>query len=222
MLYAFLIVTVLVVAVLMLRLRLRFEFSSDKRLLFVGVGRSGPEMDYAAGVGRLKLFGRQIHSWPISREKPLDVVKDRVSAAKSKVIGKGPMKEKPKRAFDIRGILRMIPGIGKALWRYFLDLLKSTIVEQAEGEIEAGFEEPDLTGQAFGFYQAALAVAPSVVGRVNYIPDWTGASFSGTVRASVALPLYRLVWLTLVLLWRLPIVRIIRLARGDRKGVQDG
>ncbi len=222
MLYAFLIIVVLVVAVLMLRLRLRFEFSSDKRLLFVGLGRTGSETDYAAGIGRLRLFGRQIRSWALSKEKPLDAVKDRVAAAKSIVKDKRPAEEKPKKALDIRSILKIAPEISKALWRYSLDLLKSTIVEQAEGEIEAGFEEPDLTGQAFGFYQAALAVAPSVVGRVNYIPDWTGASFSGAVRASVALPLYRLVWLTLVLLWRLPIVRIIRLVRGDRKGVQDG
>ncbi|MCP4684479.1 MAG: hypothetical protein GY867_03425 [bacterium] len=103
-----------------------------------------------------------------------------------------------------------------------MDLLRASIIEQAEGEIEGGFDSPDLTGQAYGFYSAAMGAAPALAGRFRYVPDWTGASFSGAARLTVALPMYRLAARTTVLIWRLPIRKIVKLAIGEKGGVQDG
>jgi hypothetical protein len=111
--------------------------------------------------------------------------------------------------------------MASALWGYFVSILKSVAVEEAQGEIEAGFDEPDITGRVFGYYQAALGMVPSVVGRVAFVPDWTGASFSASMRLSLALPLYKLIWRTLVLIARLPLRELVKLAIGKKRGDED-
>jgi hypothetical protein len=118
--------------------------------------------------------------------------------------------------------LPLLPKCAKALHGYSFGILRSIIVEELQAEIEAGFDSPDLTGLTFGYYQAALAAAPGVVGRVEYRPDWTGASFSGQARGSVALPLYRLLGRSIVLVYQLPLREILKLAIGRRRGGQDG
>ncbi|RME19837.1 MAG: hypothetical protein D6800_13800 [Candidatus Zixiibacteriota bacterium] len=116
----------------------------------------------------------------------------------------------------------MLPSVATALWHYGLGLLRAVRVERLEADIEGGFEEPHLTGQVYGFYQAAYGVAPAVVSRVRYRPDWSGASFDGSAGVAVAIPLYRLFYQTVVLLWELPLRKIVKLAIGTKEGVQDG
>jgi hypothetical protein len=115
-------------------------------------------------------------------------------------------------------MLRILPESLGALWGYFVGLLKAAIIERAEGEIEAGFDAPHVTGQVYGCYQAALAIAPALAGRFQYTPVWTGSSFSGALRLSIAWPVYRLIWQTMLLMSRLPIRKLVKLAIGEKRG----
>jgi len=205
------ILALLLAAICLLRLRLRFELGSDRRLLFVGLGRSGPEYDFVRRVQSFKLFGRCIKSTPMKKV-------DKAAEPKPEA----QPRKKAKRVRPFGDILRAVPEVSRALWRYTIGLLKSVMIEELEADVQAGFYEPDLTGQLFGYYQAALAAAPSVVGRVHYTPDWTGASFAGQARVAVALPLYRLLYRTLILICQLPLRRLIKLAIGKKRGGQDG
>ena len=205
------ILALLLAAICLLRLRLRFELGSDRRLLFVGLGRSGPEYDFVRRVQSFKLFGRCIKSTPM---KKVDEAAEPEPEAQPR--------KKARRVRPFGDILRAVPEVSRALWRYSISLLKSVMIEELEADVQAGFYEPDLTGQLFGYYQAALAAAPSIVGRVHYTPDWTGASFAGQARVAVALPLYRLLFRTLMLICQLPLRRLIKLAIGKKRGGQDG
>lgn len=219
------IVLVLAGALLALRLRVRFEIAgSERRLLFVSLGRSGSEFDFSRKSGTVHLFGRGVKSFEIGKkksERPDKKVKrdeqKRARAAKKKAEA-----AKPKRKRSLRAALQVLPQCAKALWTYGIGLIKAAIVEEAEGEIQAGFEQPDITGKMFGYYQAALAAVPSVAGRVRYYPDWSGASFAGSMRVAVAIPLYKLIWRTTVLVVHLPVMKLIKLAIGKKEGVQDG
>jgi hypothetical protein len=222
MIYLLIAIIVLLGALLLARLRLRLEISDDRKLLFVGLGRTGPEYDFRTGRGVFRLFGFRTREFVLARGKKS--VKEEIKEAvrQEKAEEAKTKKAKPKRKRSIKDIAAIVPQSLKALGRYLLGLMKSAVVEQAEGEIEAGFEEPHLTGQLFGYYQAALGVAPSLVGRVAYVPDWSGASFSGAVRCAVAWPVYRLAWQTTLLVFRLPVTKIVKLAIGTKEGVQDG
>ena len=205
------IIALLLAAICLLRLRLRFELGSDRRLLFVGLGRSGPEYDFVRRIQSFMLFGQRIKSTPMKKVE---------KAAEPKP--EAQPREKARRVRPFGDILKAVPDVSRALWRYSIELLKSIAVEELEADVEAGFYEPDLTGQLFGYYQAALAAAPSVVGRVRFTPDWIGASFAGQARVAVALPLYRLLYRTLILIGQLPLRRLIKLAIGKKRGGQDG
>ena len=212
MLYILSAIVIIVVAVMLLRFRIRLDLSKERRLLFVGLGRTGHEHDFASGRGKLRLFGLNIKSIKAEKEKP---------KAKPKPAKKPKKKKKITRQRSIADILRVVPAVGRAVTGYMYSLLKSLIVEKLEGEIQAGFETPDLTGQAYGFYQAALGSVPSIGGRLKFIPDWEGQSFNGAAKVSVAIPLYRVFVRTVVLIFRLPLRDLIKLAIGKKKGDQD-
>lgn len=207
------IIASLLTAILLLKLRVRFELGSGRRILFVGLGRSGSEIDFTERVQTIRLFGWALWSSPMKAADESEIPPD--DKKKTKRRRKG-------RVRSIREMLAAVPEISRAMWRYSIGLLKSIVVEELEAEIEGGFEAVDLTGQVFGYYQAALAAAPGVMGRVRYTPDWTGASFDGKARVAVALPLYRLVMCTLTLLYQLPLRRMLKLAIGKKRGGQDG
>ncbi len=211
------ILVLLFVALLLLRLRVRFELSGDHRLLFAGLGRTGVEIDFKNGHRKIRLFGRSLKTGPLRSARHKDD-----QEAEKKPDKKKPKAEKPGRVRAYGDILRTVPAVMSALWHYSTGLLGSLIIEKLEAEIEAGFEAVDLTGQVYGYYQAALAAAPSVVGRVRFRPDWTDASFDGSAHVAVALPVYRLVFCTLMLIWRLPLRQILKVAIGKKRGGQDG
>jgi len=221
MLYVLITITVLIGVLLVLRLRLRLELSSERKLLFLGLGRTGPELDFRSRRGVVRLFGRELRQFRLGRSISItEAIKSRQETTEPDETRPGKTKPK-KRTRSLRDIVAIVPECLKALGRYLIGLLQVAIVEQAEAEIEAGFEQPHLTGRLFGYYQAVLGAVPSL-GRVQYVPVWSGQAFSGTASLSIAWPVYHLVWQTTLLLFRLPVMKIIKLAIGSKEGAQDG
>ena len=221
MLYFLLIILVLLILLMLVRIRVRFRFGPDRRLVFVGLGRTGPEFDLAERVGRVRLCGLKVGQFAIDREKKKAPETPRAPKPPKPVKGKPKAKKRTRRP-TFAQLRAMVPSAAKAAWNYSIGLLKAVIVEELNGEITAGFDSPDLTGKVFGYYQAALGAVPAIAGRFAYIPDWSGPSISGAVRGSVALPVYRLVFLTIRLVFQLPLRELIKLAIGRKKGGQDG
>lgn len=219
MLYLLLILLVLFIALLLLNIRVRFQFSDGRKLLFVGLGRSGPEFDLADKAGSIKMFGIKVKSFEIDREKKKKRKETKEKKRKEK-IAKPPKPSKRSR-MSLGDFYRVGPKCLGPLWAYIVGLLKAVVVEELEGQVEGGFDSPHLTGAFFGYYQAALAAVPGVVGRVQFIPDWIGPSFSGAARVSVAIPVYKLLLRTIVLTYRLPLRDLFKLAIGKKKGVSD-
>jgi hypothetical protein len=216
MIYFLAAIFILGVAVMLLRVRLRLELSPERRILFVGLGRTGPEFDFIKREGVLKLFGLRLSRFNLEKrppvpqpKKPAPYPRDESSVSPSR------------RRRSVKLVLQTVSQSLSAFWKYAVGIMKATIIEQAEAEIEIGFDTPDVTGQVFGYYQAALAVAPGLFSRVLFVPNWTNRTFSGSARLSLAWPVYRLLWQTTLLVWRLPKRNIYRLAIGERKGVRD-
>ncbi|MBN1212620.1 MAG: hypothetical protein JXA92_08580 [candidate division Zixibacteria bacterium] len=211
--YFILIIVVLIGSVLLLNLRVRLELDDTRRLIFVGLGRSGFEFDFAGKISYLKIYGFRIKSFK------------QVKKAKEAVVEKEVVKKKPSRKVprqrSPRDIIKILPQCSRALFKYFIDIVKSLAIEELKGEIEGGFDSPDLTGRAFGYYRAVLGVVPALEGHFRYYPVWNGAAFSGSLRMAVVLPLYKMLYRTLVLAFRLPLRKIIKVAIGTKKGEQD-
>lgn len=229
--YVTIAVTIIVLAAILIglmRLRIRFELDQRTRLIFVGLGRSGLRMDFHNRTQSLQLMGFTVKSSPMEEtEDPVAMAskdtKDKPIEPTSETTPPKPLlKKKTPRVRPIGEILRLVPACSKALWEYSVGVLRSLIIEQLEADIKAGFESPDHTGLAFGYYQTALSAVPTVVGRLQFTPDWTGASFDGAARGAVALPLYCLGWQTMRLVWRLPLRQIVKVAIGRKKEGQDG
>lgn len=219
MLYAILILLAISIAFLLLNVRARFQLSDDRKLLFVGLGRSGPEFDFAHKVGFVRLFGIKIKRFEIGKEKKKKPKKVEDKTREIEVAK--PPKPPSRRKRSLRNFVSVLPKCIGPLWSYVVSVLKAVVVEELEGQIEGGFDPPHLTGMVFGYYQAALAAVPHVVSRVRYIPDWNGPSFGGVARVSIAIPLYKLLARTVVLTYKLPLRDLIKLARGKKKGVSD-
>lgn len=171
----------------LLRVRIRLTLSPDSKTLFVGVGRTGITVDLDKGLGTISFGGMSF------RPKPLKW-KIRIPEAE----------------------LKAIPKLIRAFWRFAISILKSFTVEKLEGELNAGFSEPHLTGYAFGFYQASLAGFPMVEERFRFNPDWTGASLSGKLNAAVSIPIYRIIYRSIVLFFSLPFRDLTKMAIGRK------
>lgn len=214
--YLILTLVVLLAALMTLRLRIRFRVGSHQRFLFVGIGRSGQEVDFVDRTSTTRLMGFRLKTMKLgkrSKEQPEPVSKD------GKI--KKPKKKWLRRQRSWRDFVRILPSTASPLWKYGTSMLASVIVEQMQGKIEAGFEQPDRTGLAYGYYQSALAAAPAVVGKIEYLPVWDRSAFKASLTGSVALPIYRLVYYSILLVFRLPLREILKLAIGKKKGDQD-
>jgi hypothetical protein len=213
------IIAAILVGFLLLRLRVRFELDGlERRVLFLGLGRSGPELDFVRKTGVFRLFGISIRSFEFKRKKAKPKKKP---TPVEKEAEEKPEARKKGRKRSIKDILSVVPSVSVSLWKFFVGLIRSAIIEEARGTIQGGFEEPDLTGQAFGYYQAMLGAVPALACHIVYHPDWTGASFTGSMRLAVAIPMYKLAWRTVVLLWGLPLRKLVKLAIGQKRGEQD-
>ncbi|MDX9856577.1 MAG: hypothetical protein RBT76_02180 [candidate division Zixibacteria bacterium] len=232
-LYILILLCALLTLLLLLRLRVRLVLDDQYRLVFVGLGRSGSEINLRTRQGTIKIAGIAI------RQFDLDEADDRTAGP-----GQSPPKPSPRKSAWLGRLLhrgfrrtweearvfaktwwRDIRGRGDRITRavvlFGAELLHDLILEQLEGKVEAGFDEPHLTGEVFGYYQAALGVFPALAGHVQFVPVWTGASFRGAIRVTVALPLYALVWRTVRLMWRLPITRLVAFSIHLKKGAGD-
>ena len=210
------IVIVLFAAFLLVRLRVRVEISPERRTLFVGLGRTGPEVDFINREIRIRLSGFSVKRFSLDHpERHAKIV-----APEKRLTPRAAKDTKPSRRRSVSMALQALPQGLNAMWKYFVGLLKATIIERAEGEIEAGFSAPHITGQVYGCYQMALAAVPALAGRFQFVPVWTGPSFSGRLNVCIAWPVYRLAWQTALLVWRLPKRKLYKLAIGEKKGVQ--
>ena len=191
----------------LIRLRVKLDLYPNVKTLFAGMGRTGVRIDITGKTQAIIFAGRTVKS--ISVEK---LLKNSV-----KKIAKISNIIRPGRQRSLKKLLAIVPATLKALSNYTYSILKSAAIEEFDGEINAGFGPPHITGAAFGFYQATLAGIPAIAGRFKYIPDWNGLSFQGQLRLSVSIPLYRLLFKTMIMLWRLPLRELLKLAIGTKK-----
>lgn len=228
MVYFILALLIVLTAILLLRLRVSFEISQHRRLLFVGLGRSGPEFDFANHVTHVKVLGKTVKSIRREKQPPSERVRqERVRAiSKAHEVEREKLQradtaepEHPKRTREALDVLRYN---SRAVWEYLKSLWHAVIIEELDGHIQGGFDAPHLTGQAYGYYHALIGAMPALAGRFQFTPIWIGPSFAGNMRVVVALPLYVLVYRTIVLMVHLPLRRIWQLFKAKRKGVQDG
>jgi hypothetical protein len=235
-LYLTIAVFLLLIGSLLLRVRIRLQLDPHHRLLFLGLGRSGSELDFVAGLVKIKLAGVTVKELPLEEDEP--------SRSKTTAPGK-PVRTHPvqlhtmlwrktRREFNRlrQGMLAASGGtfgellatariVLKAVFLYIVDVIRDSRLEEFQAQVEGGFDSPDLTGQAYGYWCALAGALPSTAGRVVFVPDWTGASLTGSARVSIAIPLYLLVYRTVRLLLKLPMKSIIRMARQKNKGGSD-
>jgi len=212
MLYFLIILALIIISILALRLRVRFEIDDNRRVLFAGLGRSGPEYDFMTKLVTVKLFGMKFKTLTPG-EKPKTEKEPKL---------KKEIKAKPNRVKPFQKIIELIPAASKAFWKYSRSIMKATIIEELNGQIKAGFDSPDRTGQVYGYYQAVAGAVPAIGRNLEYVPIWDEATFSGTARGSVALPLYKLVYRTIILIINLPLREIIKLTIGYKERSHDG
>ena len=191
----------------LIRLRVKLDLYPNVKTIFAGLGRTGIRIDISGGTQSIIFAGRTVKS--ISVEKVFKNSVERIAKI-SNII-------RPGRQRSFKNVLVIVPATLKALANYAYSILKSAAIEEFDGQINAGFGPPHITGAAFGFYQATLAGIPAIAGRFKYIPDWNGLSFQGQLRISVSIPLYRLLFKTMVMLWQLPLRELLKLAIGTKK-----
>jgi hypothetical protein len=213
------IIILCVVGILLLRLRVRLAVGNEDRIIFLSLGRTGPELDFIRRVGHFRLFGKVI------KQFSLDAKKEKIEKPKPETIPskkKKPVRPKrKKRTRSLRDSLRILPQCTTALGCFAAGIIRSGELEELSGEIHGGFDSPDMTGQAFGYYQALAGAIPPLGRNFSYYPDWTGASLSGTVTLAIALPMYQFVYRTVRLLLGLPVMKLTKLAIGTKKGGHD-
>lgn len=90
-----------------------------------------------------------------------------------------------------------------------------------KADFAGGASEPDLTGEIYGAYLALRFALPESV-LVRYRPDFTAERISGTVELGLAVRIIKLIKETLVFIFRLPIIKLIKLYRKLRKGGRHG
>lgn len=209
--YAFFILCGFLALLLLVRLRLRIDFSESKRLLFIGLGQTGPEFDFFNHTRTFRLFGIALSPKPLHRA---------TSPTPAQSADSTPQPRRARRSAPISAWLPLIPDIFGSVLSFVAGLLRSVIIEECAGAIRASAPSPDQTGQLFGCYCALAGAVPAIGAHLSFEPDWLdGPSFSGTVRFSAALPLYALLYRVLILLWSLPLWQLYRLSRLKPKGV---
>lgn len=218
--YAVTVILILIVCFLLLRLRFRAELSDRRRLLFLGIGRSGVQIDYVADVTRIRLFGITVRTLPRT-DSTDESIEDSIPVTPTPISKEKVAKKKRKsvrQPLHIREWLDIGLTSVRAARKYAGDLLRAVIIEEAQAEVHGGFESPNLTGEVYGYYHALVGAVPSLETRLKYYPDWMGRSFNGSARLSLAIPMYSLFYRTGLMLIRMPIIRAYRLVREQRKG----
>jgi hypothetical protein len=86
-----------------------------------------------------------------------------------------------------------------------------------KAEIAGGASEPDITGELYGAYHAIRPVLPKAIS-ISYNPNFTAEQFTGTVEMGLVIRIFGFLKETLVFIFRLPIIRLIKLYRKLKKG----
>ncbi len=211
-LYVFGILGALLLGLLVLRVRLRIIYTSDIRLAALTLGRrTGFFADLVCFRGTVRVAGIPVYGMDLRKEQ------EEAPSARQETPpeAEAPTQPQPKRPLRERvAALRVIlPQAWRAFWNYLRSLYRATRIEELSARIEAGFASPDQTGSALGYYYAALGTAPAIVSRVQFVPVWMGPSFEASGRMTLAIPLYRLLWHTIVLLWQFPARKLIKVLR---------
>lgn len=212
------IILLILIGVLALSVRLRLIYEKSHRLVGLTLGRrTGLEVNFLTHYAILRLAGIPL--------RHIDLKAEEEEAPPEEEVRPEPEPEKPDRGRRAAARKRKIatarelaPQILRALWNYLKGLYRATSIEEFGAHIEAGLSSPDRTGQIYGCYQAILGAGPAALARVQFVPVWVGPAFQASGRLVLAIPLYRLVWRTIVLIWQLPIKRIIKLVIARRKG----
>ena len=87
--------------------------------------------------------------------------------------------------------------------------------------ITGGAAEPDITGQLYGAYHAIRPNLPAGI-QINYVPDFTAERFKGDISVGLAVRIFGILRETIAFIFRLPILRLIKLYRKLKKGRNDG
>jgi len=198
----FLFIILILGLITLLHVRIRISIHSDLKTLFIGRGRTGILINLTDNTRSILIAGRTIETSTITKEKK--------------------PKKKPARTRPFGQILEILPDSFRAVTEYIYSLIKSVVLEEFEVEIKAGFPEPHLTGMAFGYYQASIAAVPFIGEHFKFVPNWNGGSISGTVRTTASIPLYKIIYRTIVLVFQLPLRKLVKLAIGRKVGYQDG
>ena len=212
----FLTLIILVTITLLLRIRLKIRLIDSEKTIFIGLGRSGILYDLQKMSGYIQIWNRTF--------KQIQNKHEAKTPEKSEKLKTNEQKEKKtvKRKIPYRQIFELIPSMMTAIWKYAVSMMKAVIIEEMNGKIEAGFDSPDITGKVFGYYQAAYHAVPAVAGRISYIPVWDETRFNAQMQLSVAIPLYKIIWRTIILIFSLPLRDIIKLTIGKKERSHDG
>ena len=210
MIYMFTIIALILISVLLLRIRLKIQLDDDIKTVFLGLGRTGLFYDILKKQSNLLILGTYKREFVSEKQKQPTTNQMK------------PTKKKTKREIPFGEILDIVINSSKACYTYSVSLLKSVIIEELQGEVSGGFDSPDKTGQLFGYYQAVYSAVPSVVGRLQYYPNWTEASFDANLKASVAIPLYKIVYRSIILFFSLPLRDILKITIGRKERSHDG
>jgi hypothetical protein len=212
------------VSILLLRIRIGCDLGPERKFVFARIGRSGSEYDFTTKKMIIRLFGLRIKEFTMSRgNKP-----ETGAAPKETEFGTEASPEKPEskpkgnRVRPLGLLVEIVGESSKALWHFVVAILKGIIVEEAQGELTIGFDSPNVTGKAFGYYHAVAWAAPSLTNRISVTPVFTGKVMTGKARVTLALPVYVLAYRTGKLLVQMPLRKIIRYSRGIQKGAEHG
>lgn len=200
---------VLLLVLLLMRVRLHFIYTPEIRTAGLTLGRrTGLFADLLCFRGTVRVMGITVYQMDLRKEKEEAPRATRVTPPEAEA----PAQAKPKRPLRERvAVLREnLPQAWRALRTYLKGLYRATRVEELNGRIEAGFDSPDETGRALGYYYAALGIVPAIISRVQFVPVWMGPSFEASGRMTLAIPLYHLLWHTIVLLWQFPARKLIK------------
>lgn len=103
-------------------------------------------------------------------------------------------------------------GIVSEFFGFLGRLFKAPDRYFVRAELSGGLSEPDITGELYGAYQAIMAIMPGSI-KVDYRPDFISGNISGTVKVGFVVRLINVLKEFVVLIFRLPIIRIIKLYR---------
>lgn len=155
------------------------------------------------------------HRFPI-KKKPKSKKTD--APKKRKKNGQRPSPAKPRGRMlllfvDERDTMRktaaalglFAKNLALSIERYYLDM-----------NMSGGLPSPDLTGQLFGLVQACRST-PTDSLSLSFYPSFTDDELRGTVDVGIVFRIYKIINQVIILFWRLPVMKLVKIYRKYRK-----